>query len=370
MTIRNSIVFLVLISLVSITGCASLELDGYTSKVTGEKVVPWWKKKDDLPPIKKPSKLVAIWTNSVFNEVGQESKRGLGGRVYFYDDKHQPVRVDGKMTVFLYDDSDPTNPKELEASRQVEFTKEEVARNYTPSEFGPSYSFWVPWDNVGGQRVKLSVIPVFTSADGEMLAGDQARSLLPGREPTQLVKDKKDGGVVPVSYAGEAESETGLQLRSTTIKVPPSVQQRLRMPSHEKTERTRRTRASIQQQPRVGNTTTLDSIEEDGKLGPRFSTLQRSSFGLNPSAGAKSDRATSIHGWNNIKSEKIQLSENARMQQSQPEADHVLEDADPNSTQSVDSRPDPLQVQALQSAQQVASREQKLLDRARSLFLR
>jgi len=225
-------------------GCKSIDVNGNDSSVGSEKEDPWWKR-DDRPPVKPASKIVAIWSNSVVNETGEVPQRGLGGRVYFYDSKHQPARVDGKLTVFLYDDTNKTDDETQEATRKIHFSPEEVAANYTPSAFGPSYSFWLPWDAVGGERTQLSVIPVFTSREGEMLVGKQAHYLLPGKKPGELAKEssQKTGGVVAASFDEESngsskdrlfddEAVSKLRLTSSIIKVPRSVQERLRQPSH------------------------------------------------------------------------------------------------------------------------------------------
>lgn len=187
-----------------------------------------------------PAKVVAIWTNSVFNEQGKPPVRGLGGRVYFYDAAHKPIMVDGKLSVFLYDDTDGGSRKKQEATKVVHFSASELAANFTPTEFGASYSFWVPWDEVGGKRTQLSVIPVFSTERGQMIVGKEARHLLPGAAPTQLAKDG-DGGDSNVSTAGFDEdgsnpdtiaqtSAEGLPTRpkSTTIKLSPTLRRRLR----------------------------------------------------------------------------------------------------------------------------------------------
>ncbi len=191
-----------------------------------------------------PSKVVAIWSNSVFNEAGKAPVRGLGGRVYFYNAEHHPVRVDGKLSVFLYDDTDaePNENLNQKATKVEHFTAEQVRSNYSPSEFGSSYSFWVPWDSVDGERKQLSVIPVFTDATGHMLVGEQARHLLPGSEPVK-VTDENGQEVIQASFVehstktvqvrngdvNRGESESGGVLgKSSTIKLPNSMQERLR----------------------------------------------------------------------------------------------------------------------------------------------
>lgn len=237
MSNRFLLSLLVCFTVASFAGCKSLDLGG-EQKIESKDKDPWWKK-ENLPPVKPASKIVAIWTNSVLNETGEVPIRGLGGRVYFYDATHQPVRVDGKLTVFLYDDTRKAEEETQEATRKIHFSAEEIAESYTPTEFGPSYSFWLPWDAVGGERTQLSVIPVYTSKEGEMLVGEQARYLLPGTKPTALVEaPRKKGGVVAASFTDDnfkrsngrlfdEDAASQLRLRSSTIKVPRSVQQRL-----------------------------------------------------------------------------------------------------------------------------------------------
>lgn len=185
-----------------------------------------------------PSKIVAIWTNSVFNEPGKRPMRGLGGRVYFYDGQHHPIPVNGKLSVFVYDDSNPDERLKQEATRVVHFSPEQVRSNFTPSEFGASYSFWVPWDTVGGDRKQLSVIPVFTDMSGQMLVGDQARHLLPGSKPIEF--DEQQADIVQASHEQASPSTSKLAHASgepkslpvlgssATIKLPATTQARLK----------------------------------------------------------------------------------------------------------------------------------------------
>lgn len=214
---------------ISLSGCASAKWWTENS---------WFGDQEEKLIYGKPTKIVAIWSNSVFNQPGESPTRGLGGRLYFYDENHRPVAVNGKLSVFLYDDSDPDASLKQEASKVIHFPAEDVARNYSPTEFGSSYSFWVPWDEVGGERTQLSVIPVFTSTDGLMLVGEQARHLLPGTMP----ESKPETGIAQVSNVTEIgkdnrqvkQMSAEMQASSpnafvSTIKLPPSMQQRVSM---------------------------------------------------------------------------------------------------------------------------------------------
>jgi hypothetical protein len=194
-----------------------------------------------------PKKLVAIWSNSVINQLGQRATRGLGGRIYFYNDEHKPIKVDGDLIVYVYDDSAPEGKKRKEATRKFKFSSEELASKLSMTQIGPSYSVWVPWDEVGGEKTYLSMIPVFTDAQGQLVVGQQARHLLPGKEPTQLAKrDESRPPINPavstaafnappdmqphIAQTSAASQARKRSTRSTRIQLPRSVQQRLSMP--------------------------------------------------------------------------------------------------------------------------------------------
>jgi len=51
------------------------------------------------------------------------------------------------------------------------------------SELGSSYSFWLPWDEVGGPRTEVSLICRFEPKGGAVVSSEQAKQSLPGREP-------------------------------------------------------------------------------------------------------------------------------------------------------------------------------------------
>lgn len=232
--------------------------------------------KEDETEYGTPAKVVAIWTNSVFNEQGKPPVRGLGGRIYFYDGQHKPIQVDGKLAVFLYDDTDEGDRTRQEATKVVHFSPAELAANFTPTDFGASYSFWVPWDEVGGTRTQLSVIPVFSSNRGQMLVGKEARHLLPGSAPTQLAAEGAgaDANITTAGFSEDGSSTSkiaqtsaeGLPTRpkSTTIKLPPSMQRRLRS-SRSPARRYKTPRTS----PRRGNVPThLPQVEASSDATP------------------------------------------------------------------------------------------------------
>ena len=330
-----------------VAGCKSVNLINTDIKETKNNA-PWWKK-DDLPPVERPAKIVAIWANSVFNEPGMGPTRGLGGRVYFYNAKHKPVRVDGELTVFLYDDTSEGDREKQEATRRVTFSADEVAEKYTPTEFGPSYSFWLPWDTVGGERAQLSIIPVFNGKSGEMLVGEQARYLLPGKSPA-VVGEHEQEGVIPASFEDQNKVSNALQLNSSTIKLPPSMQRRVRR----KTTLARQQNGSSTQRNILRSANSLNTTTESG----RDSSLQRQQQKSNKleqrrraSVSTFGRRPGVVHMGEVAKPELVENPTNALTQRP-----------------SIDSQRDRLRAQTLQSAPQASAPDPSLLDRAKLLF--
>ena len=206
---------------------------------------PWWKFGGKQDQVKEtPASLVTIWSNAVVSQP-RGAVRGLGGRIYFYDENHQPTEVDGDMTIYIYDDTNAVSEKLAQKpSRTVKFTRDELAQKLTPTSFGPSYSVWIPWDEVGGHKTELSLIPVFRStSDGQVVTGKQASHLLPGAEPPQFAKQIRQRKPSDVSLANyrRDKNENNARVRqasavqaareedrgTTTIKLPRSMQKRL-----------------------------------------------------------------------------------------------------------------------------------------------
>lgn len=139
-------------------------------------------KKDKAEDFNTPHSMVAIWKASTFEKAGAKSIRGFGGRFYFYDANNEPVRVKGDLTVYGYDDNQqaPTS-NDGKADRKFVFKADSINSHFSESALGESYSFWVPWDEVGGEEKTITLIPVFKTVDGHMPEAKPATMRLPGR---------------------------------------------------------------------------------------------------------------------------------------------------------------------------------------------
>lgn len=143
--------------------------------------------------------MVAIWKPSVYEKAGEPSVRGFGGRFYFYNARNEPVRVAGELTIYGYDDAKDATRQSGEADRKFVFESESLESHYSDSGLGASYSFWVPWEPVGGEERTITLIPVFKSADGSVPQSKPATMRLPGKR----VKSKQAFATHGTSSAGD-----------------------------------------------------------------------------------------------------------------------------------------------------------------------
>ena len=183
------------------TGCASLDVDD---------PLAWFAGKDDKSVV--PTRLLAFWKDTILHHTNSPSVRGFGGRLMFYDGKSEaPVRVDGKLVVYVFDEEGRA-PSDTKPDRKYVLTREQFAEHYSESEIGHSYSVWIPWDAVGGPQKKLSLIVRFKPTEGEMVVSEQASAVLPG---TVLPSTVPPGTIGQAETAGRS---------STTPRAPRGVQ--------------------------------------------------------------------------------------------------------------------------------------------------
>jgi hypothetical protein len=204
-----------------------------------------WQRKDGVKRRDRPEKILAIWSESTIYGANQRATRGLGGRIYLFNRNHQPVKADGELIVYGFDDS-KQDGESVEADRKYVITAQEFGNHFSASEFGPSYSVWIPWDQVGGQAESISVVPVFRASDGQAIVGEHSRNLLSGSDdsPAELAhkhrppRDQRTN-VQPVTYEDqfnptgpEDDTVDQVNLKSSTIRLPASMRQRVLQPGN------------------------------------------------------------------------------------------------------------------------------------------
>ena len=141
-----------------------------------------------------PTRIVASWTDTILYQPNQIPLRGFGGRLLFYaGDKPEPIKVEGTLTVYAFDEAD-RDPNNMRPDRKYVFTKDQIPSHYSKSKIGHSYSVWIPWDEMGGMQKDISLIARFTPEQGSVVVGEQTKHILPGQ--TQIVSKNSNKGAL------------------------------------------------------------------------------------------------------------------------------------------------------------------------------
>ena len=239
-TMTRTQLTLLLTCLAALTGCQSLS----------PKWPAWFssESKSEITESKfpRPSRIAVIWSPAMLNTPGQKPTRGFGGRVYFYDGQNKPVPVEGQLVVYGYNDN-KQNGESKTPDRKFAFTPEQFTSHYAPTELGASYSVWIPWDEVGGEELDISLVPIFTAASGQLVVGQSSKLLLPGTnsQPNQTTIERftlpppvierqapaAGEGVQQASYqqlpSGLPAPQSSLGLQETSFKLPGTMAERL-----------------------------------------------------------------------------------------------------------------------------------------------
>ncbi|MEM0924411.1 MAG: hypothetical protein AAGJ83_00100 [Planctomycetota bacterium] len=180
----RSIAYLPLLGLAFTVGCASpttredVKLNNFFSTPEWLEKAPWSKKKDEMPePYPNPAKLAATWSPDVFVRTGKTPTRGFGGRLFFFDERSKAVPVEGTLTVHGFEVGADGNDREI---KPFKFTPEQFTRHFSQSDFGASYSIWIPWDAVGEHEKRISLVATFQSSEGKIIQGSPTTVVLPG----------------------------------------------------------------------------------------------------------------------------------------------------------------------------------------------
>lgn len=143
----------------------------------------WFKDKSAEEKHGVPQRLVVLWADDVMEQAGKPSTRGFGGRIYFYNAEDKPVPVEGQLTVYGYDDTIPKKGSQRNPDRKFVFTPEQFQSHFSESQIGPSYSVWIPWEDIDGPRRDISLVPVFITTSGKAIMGPQTINVLAARTP-------------------------------------------------------------------------------------------------------------------------------------------------------------------------------------------
>lgn len=197
-SVQYSAVFLGLLCLVAATGCASGKNTSwrFAKSLDVRRAIGLKKDTEEVGQPEMPTRLVSTWQDATLNRAGQKPHRGFGGRILFFkNDSKVPVRVDGQLVVYAYDETNRAD-HETHPTRRFVFPAEQFVRHESECQLGPSYSVWLPWDELGGEQKNISLITRFEPKGGPLVVGDQTRHLLPGTR--QMAKGKESAPAKPV----------------------------------------------------------------------------------------------------------------------------------------------------------------------------
>jgi len=177
------------------SGCAQIDLHE-TLRLPGTK---------PLPAV--PTRMSDMWTETVMTQTGEKPVRGFGGRVMFYNhhNSSEPVRVDGKFIVFVFD-AEENQAVSTVPERVFVFPRERLDKHSSKSKLGYSYSFWLPWDDSDGPERRLMVVCKFEAANGEVVLSNPSRQILPGvGQPNPLATkgEIRQERIVATAQAGQ-----------------------------------------------------------------------------------------------------------------------------------------------------------------------
>lgn len=192
-------------------GCAKIDFMGR---------LPWQKEKEEEPPV--PTRMTAVWTNTVMNQPARPGVRGFGGRIVFYgQEQKEALAVEGTLTVYGFDDTQQQAAGRAPTKKFV-FLPEHLPSHQSESLLGPSYSFWIPWDVVGGEPRTISLITRFEDQSGRVILSDPTRLVLPGLQTDEMAEDQgQQRPERPASFQTPVREEPNeSSLETTTITVP------------------------------------------------------------------------------------------------------------------------------------------------------
>jgi len=200
--------------------------------------MPWASSEEKIKQEKfqRPVRMVAIWSPTTVSAPGKGVTRGLGGRLYFYNDEGETIPVEGQLIVYAYDDSNRkqnvshvnTTGGVDEPDRKFAFTPEQFTNHFSPTDLGASYSVWVPWGPLDGPPAKVSLVPVFTSTGGNVVMAQASRNLLAGTIPAALADNGQEMTPSQQAAVRPAPQARRTELRTTTIPVPEVTAERIR----------------------------------------------------------------------------------------------------------------------------------------------
>ena len=159
-------------------GCASMSDDSAGQKKSLMDRMPWASNDAGAPePYPNPVKVAATWTPDTLVQAGRTADSRIRRPVLLL--RRKVATGSGRWDV---DRARLRRHRDTPEDRvkRFEFTPEQFTRHFSQTDLGASYSVWVPWDAIGGDQRRISLVASFKTAEGKMVQGVPATIVLPG----------------------------------------------------------------------------------------------------------------------------------------------------------------------------------------------
>jgi hypothetical protein len=155
-------------------GCASLQL------------INWKGDQIKMADAEHPAiEVLAIWQAAEGPGLGGIPTRGFAGQIFFFNqDRSQPVAVDGKARIYVFDDHG-TPEQQARPLRQFDFDRQSWAAHLQNSKLGVTYGVFIPYPRDDYHQAVCSLrVKFMPTKGGHPLYSASSTLVLPGPPTT------------------------------------------------------------------------------------------------------------------------------------------------------------------------------------------
>ncbi len=151
---------------------------------------------------------LCVWQEGAGPGVNGESARGFGGQLFFFPREGEvPVAVQGDLKIFVFDDVG-TEEEQAKPIYQLEVPSYELTARLGETQFGASYSIFVPYTRKGSHEANCALRVKLTRPDGSLLYSDMTQVKLSGTPRKKSIAPAEDEGQpVARTKASSADDE-------------------------------------------------------------------------------------------------------------------------------------------------------------------
>lgn len=137
---------------------------------------------------------LCVWQEGAGPGVHGETARGFGGQLFFFPREGEiPVAVQGDLKVFIFDDVG-TEQEQSKPIHQLDVSSFELKARLGETQFGPSYSIFVPYTRKGLHEANCALRVKLIRPDGSVLYSDMTQVKLTGTPRKKQASPTDDAG--------------------------------------------------------------------------------------------------------------------------------------------------------------------------------